>query len=395
MTDHLCPICYESHNGPINGVWPFESSEPCWPVDQIWRWPCGHGVHAKCIAQTRMSLLTLDGPCYVCRHPCHGGALSNFMRAFPFKGLRETLNRVPDDVASPQQVLAEPIPFVAALCCPRIVGPIDGRFETLTGDRRMSYMGKNHSGSLHWTCMTCQREVRFAGLSTVVPPRHACLQHGPMCYVLDAFKTSMGVEQVSRYWSCCDATQQDDVPLPIRHINPPEGVILDTPLINEQGQVVVETIVDSQSEDDLGLEPHERGDRGAPVIPANMEIDGTHEESEDEWGSSDDSGETYPSDADIELEMEMDGVYRSAAAAENQTDAENVMDDADAPRLLEDDLLAELIPPAGYRYPAVIAVPAVITPRDIDEVAHMERMLQSYDTTEDEFALEAMLSQYE
>ena len=237
--------------------------------------------------------------------------------------------------------------------------------------------------------MTCQREVRFAGLSTVVPPRHACLQHGPMCYVLDAFKTSMGVEQVSRYWSCCDATQQDDVPLPIRHINPPEGVILDTPLINEQGQVVVETIVDSQSEDDLGLEPHERGDRGAPVIPANMEIDGTHEESEDD--SSDDSGETYPSDADIELEMEMDGTYRSAAAAENQTDAENVMDDADAPRLLEDDLLAELIPPAGYRH----SVPAVITPEDIDEVAQMERILQSYDTAEEEIALEAMLSQYE
>ena len=210
-----------------------------------------------------------------------------------------------------------------------------------------------------------------------------------MCYVLDAFKTNMGVEHVGRYWSCCDATQQDDVPLPIRHINPPEGVILDTPLINEQGQVVVETIVDSQSEDDLGLEPHERGDRGAPVIPANMEIDGTHEESEDD--SSDDSGETYPSDADIELEMEMDGTYRSAAAAENQTDAENVMDDADAPRLLEDDLLAELIPPAGYLH----SVPAVIIPGGIDEVAQMERMLQSYDTTEEEFALEAMLSQYE
>lgn len=205
-----------------------------------------------------------------------------------------------------------------------------------------------------------------------------------MCYVLDAFKTSMGVEQVSRYWSCCDATQQDDVPLPIRHINPPEGVILDTPLINEQGQVMVETIVDSQSEDDLGLEPHERGDRGAPVIPANMEIDGTHEESEDD--SSDDSGETYPSDADIELDMDMHRAFRAAAAAENQTDAENVMDDADAPRLLEDDLLTRRMQGT---------VPAVITPRDIDEVAHMERMLQSYDTTEDEFALEAMLSQYE
>ena len=238
--------------------------------------------------------------------------------------------------------------------------------------------------------MTCQREVRFAGLSTVVPPRHACLQHGPMCYVLDAFRSGV-VEHVGRYWSCCDATQQDDVPLPIRHMYPPEGFILDTPLINEQGQVMVETIVDSQSEDDLGLEPHERGDRGAPVIPANMEIDGTHEESEDEWGSSDDSGETYPSDADIELDMDMDRAFRAAAAAENQTDAENVMDDADAPRLLEDDLLAELIPPAGYLH----SVPAVITPRDIDEVAHMERMLQSYDTTEDEFALEAMLSQYE
>ena len=214
-----------------------------------------------------------------------------------------------------------------------------------------------------------------------------------MCYVLDAFKTSMGVEQVSRYWSCCDATQQDDVPLPIRHMYPPEGIILDTPLINEQGQVVVETIVDSQSEDDLGLEPHERGDRGAPVIPANMEIDGTLDELTSADGSSDDTGETYPSDADIELEMEMDGIdgYRSAAAAENQMPAENVMDDADAPRLLEDDLLAELIPPAGYRH----SVPAVITPEDIDEVAQMERILQSYDTTEEEFALEAMLSQYE
>jgi diadenosine tetraphosphatase ApaH/serine/threonine PP2A family protein phosphatase len=148
MTDHLCPICYESHNGPINGVWPFASSEPCWPVDQIWRWPCGHGVHAKCIAQTRLSLLTLDGPCYVCRHPCHGGALSNFVRAFPFKGLVETLNRVPDDVASPQQVLAEPIPFVAALCCPRIVGPIDLHDMPTRGSLCWTFHGCSSS-----TCM--------------------------------------------------------------------------------------------------------------------------------------------------------------------------------------------------------------------------------------------------
>ena len=89
--------------------------------------------------------------------------------------------------------------------------------------------------------------------------------------------------------------------------------------------------------------------------------------------------------------MDMDRAFRSAAAAENQTDAENVMYDADAPRLLEDDLLAELIPPAGYRH----SVPAVITPEDTDEVVQMERILQSYDTAEEEIALEAMLSQYQ
>jgi hypothetical protein len=80
----------------------------------------------------------------------------------------------------------------------------------------MSYMGWNHAGSMSWTCMTCHREVHLEALPRVT---HACLVHGPMCYVLDSIvDPNAMINTQARYWSCCDATQQDDVPLPISHL---------------------------------------------------------------------------------------------------------------------------------------------------------------------------------
>ncbi len=207
MDDH-CPICFEAHNDG--------SRSP------IWRWPCGHGVHAGCIAQTRASLLTIKGPCYVCRQDCHDGALDNFKRAFPLLTNYQVLEQVPDDVVEMPLVH---IPYVSALCCPRLVGPIDGRFVELPGDRRMKYMGLNNARAMSWTCMTCHRDVLLQEIPRVT---HACLQHGPMCFVIACLpQTPPGSQWGSRledyvtlYWSCCDPTQQDEPPLPIRHLYP-------------------------------------------------------------------------------------------------------------------------------------------------------------------------------
>ena len=210
MDDH-CPICFEAHNDG--------SRSP------IWRWPCGHGVHAGCIAQTRASLLTIKGQCYVCRQDCHDGALDNFKRAFPFLTNYQVLEQVPDDVVEMPLVH---IPYVSALCCPRLAGPIDGRFVELPGDRRMKYMGLNNARAMSWTCMTCHRDVLLQEIPRVT---HACLRHGPMCYVLDLMPQGLPGANVfhrgsrledfaSLYWSCCDATQEDEPPLPIRHLYP-------------------------------------------------------------------------------------------------------------------------------------------------------------------------------
>ena len=195
----------------------------CQPCSPIWRWPCGHGVHAGCIAQTRVSLLTVNGPCYVCRHACHNGALDNFKRAFPFMGLSQILDQVPDDEPLGQVPQAY-IPNVAALCCPRLAF-VDGTFVTLPSDRRMSYMGMDPRGLMSWTCMTCHKDVH---LREIPRDPHACFLHGPMCYVLEVFPPL-----VRRHWSCCNATQQDDSPLPIDHLRP------DMPIDHYQGDMPI------------------------------------------------------------------------------------------------------------------------------------------------------------
>jgi hypothetical protein len=231
MDDH-CPICFEAHNG---GGPPAMQPVVCQPCSPIWRWPCGHGVHAGCIAQTRASLLTVNGPCYVCRHACHNGALDNFKRAFPFWQLSQILDQVPDDEPLGQVPQAY-IPNVAALCCPRLAF-VDGTFETLPNDRRMSYMGLCGPGGLmSWTCMTCHKDVH---LQEIPRAAHACFQHGPMCYVLEVFPQlpppPLGPaachyrdNYARRYWSCCNEEQQGDSPLPIDHLRPGWG---DMPIV--------------------------------------------------------------------------------------------------------------------------------------------------------------------
>ena len=217
--DDLCPICFESHNGGGPAMPPM----PAAPVKQIWRWPCGHGVHYACIAQSRASLLTINGPCYVCRHACHVGALDNFKRAVPFMHLNRLLDQVPDEPLREEPVVH--IPRIAALCCPRLAGPFEpnGNFEALPTDRRMSYMGLLATGHT-WTCMTCHTELVWPEVPGWPPDwPHECIQHGRACYVLDLLPRDTPVPRqvwrIGRYFSCCNV-ERDDVPLPVQHFYP-------------------------------------------------------------------------------------------------------------------------------------------------------------------------------
>ena len=170
-----------------------------------WRWPCFHLVHVQCVAQSRTSLLSLRGPCFVCRQPAAANALEDFQIAFP-SSVATALQQHP---AEPQGIAYQPplTPLITPLCCPRLIpGARDGEFVPLACDRRMRYMGRI-GGSMSWMCFTCHRQHQMEE-----DPWHnnVCPQHGMMAYVIDGDH---------RYFSCCDwEHDESDVPMPINHI---------------------------------------------------------------------------------------------------------------------------------------------------------------------------------
>ena len=168
-----------------------------------------------------MSLSGLDsirGPCYVCKAPSHPDAMEMFLKTFPHSASFALRMRpfAPSPPPSPVQAgLADDIPIVP-LCCARVLGPIDGEFVSIPGDRRMRYVGVN--GGLSWVCLQCDREVHNPPLppeltswmvsGRIGAPTHRCPDHGQMCYVMDGWR---------RYFSCC-TFEHGDVPLPIQHL---------------------------------------------------------------------------------------------------------------------------------------------------------------------------------
>ena len=48
-----------------------------------WRWPCGHGIHMRCVTKNRASLLSIAKPCCLCKTESSPGALTSFHRMFP------------------------------------------------------------------------------------------------------------------------------------------------------------------------------------------------------------------------------------------------------------------------------------------------------------------------
>jgi len=427
--DDQCPICFEAHNG---GGPPAMQPVVCQPCSPIWRWPCGHGVHAGCIAQTRTSLLTVNGPCYVCRHACHKGALDNFKRAFPFMGLSQILDQVPDDEPLGQVPQAY-IPNVAALCCPRLAGPFDGAFVALPSDRRMSYMGMGPRGLMSWTCMTCHKETHLQEIPRVA---HACLQHGPMCYVLEVFPQlpppPLGPaacpyrdNYARRYWSCCNATQQGDSPLPIDHLHPGD----DRPFRNQDPMMAadIESIEDSIPDEDSFPDrsmDHSSVD-GSEIDVDGSEIEAVLEEAAIEeaaivqmryMGYMGDDAE-IPEAAITEAEIaaateeaaieeaswyEIDGTER--VLARDPIARDDVLASGDRPPwnpIARDALFGDDVPMRMMMDDVPMRRIQIAMMDDPDEPFHtgaevemFQRIVRDYETAEEQIAMEALLSGY-
>ena len=197
-----CSICQE----------PFVGFRQC----AEWFWPCGHGVHARCLTVNQAALRSIDGPCFICRQDAYPGARSNFERTFP-ELIEEVPAEAPSHEAPPAEVPAEApahavrIPNVAALCCPRILFA-DGIFVE-QNDRRMEYMGLDGNGSMHWTCLSCDGGMALNVLPTS-DPVWSCPQHGRMCYVMDR-RLLDGLP----FWSCCDRRDnRNEMPFPLSHM---------------------------------------------------------------------------------------------------------------------------------------------------------------------------------
>ena len=198
-----CSICQEPFLG--------------FPQCEKWFWPCGHGVHARCLTVSQAALRSVDGPCFTCRLDAYPGARSNFIETFP-ELIQELLAEIQSHEAPPAEVPAEApahamrIPNVAALCCPRVL-LVDGIFEEQINDRRMEYMGLDGNGSMHWTCLSCDGVMALNGLPTSDPVR-SCPQHGRMCYVMDR-RLLDGLP----FWSCCDRRDnRNEMPFPLSHM---------------------------------------------------------------------------------------------------------------------------------------------------------------------------------
>ena len=140
---------------------------------------------------------------------------------------------------------------------------------------------------------------------------------------------------INRYFSCADWSLADDVPMPVAH----DVIVLDGPMIPRRHYI---------PPNDLDL----------PRSPWYHE------------------GETlYIDPGDIE-----------PAYAEQENDPE----EADEP------MHDEMAPAEGDINPVALMFEEIAPAEvDIDAVAMMQRLVDSYDTAEEQIAMEAMLSQYE
>ena len=223
--ENSCTICQEPFLG--------------FPQCEKWFWPCGHGVHARCLTVSQAALRSVDGPCFTCRLDAYPGARSNFIETFP-ELIQELLAEIQSHEAPPAEVPAEApahamrIPNVAALCCPRILFA-DGIFVEQS-DRRMEYMGLDGNGSMHWTCLSCDGVMALNGLPTSDPVR-SCPQHGRMCYVMDR-RLLDGLP----FWSCCDRRDnQNEMPFPLSHMR------------NLVGSELPIVVIDDSNSDEMSL----------------------------------------------------------------------------------------------------------------------------------------------
>ena len=213
-----------------------------------WFWPCGHGVHARCLTVSQAALRSVDGPCFTCRLDAYPGARSNFIETFP-ELIQELLAEIQSHEAPPAEVPAEApahamrIPNVAALCCPRVL-LVDGIFEEQINDRRMEYMGLDGNGSMHWTCLSCDGGMALNGLPTS-DPVWSCPQHGRMCYVMDR-RLLDGLP----FWSCCDRRDnRNEMPFPLSHMRNLVGSELPIMVISDSSGDEDEMSIDDSSDE--------------------------------------------------------------------------------------------------------------------------------------------------
>ena len=111
--------------------------------------------------QSQASVSRMEDPCFQCRTPAYPG----LRRSFAIVYGADIMSMVPPAATThaptedhPVPANAVRIPRVAALCCPRVVGPIDGEFFRVADDRRMTYMGVETVGGAmrptsSWTFM--------------------------------------------------------------------------------------------------------------------------------------------------------------------------------------------------------------------------------------------------
>ena len=208
-----CPICLEAFDDHVFSLCPRWAGP--FPV-RLLCWPCGHRVHLDCMLQSQASVSRMEDPCFQCRTPAYPG----LRRSFAIVYGADIMSMVPPAATThaptedhPVPANAVRIPRVAALCCPRVVGPIDGEFFRVADDRRMTYMGvETVGGAMRWSCLSCGKHLWLMDLPPLGP---SCGLHGAMCFVLD-WITGIGLQE---YWTCTDDRfTRNDVPLPIRHL---------------------------------------------------------------------------------------------------------------------------------------------------------------------------------
>ena len=154
-----CPICLEAFDDHVFSLCPRWAGP--FPV-RLLCWPCGHRVHLDCILQNQASVSSAEAPCFQCRTPAYTGVRGIFA---DMPGA-DIMSRVPAATTPHGPAEDHPVPAnavrtprVAALCCHRVVGPIDGRFLPIADDRRMTFMGLDgragampHAGAMHGRC---------------------------------------------------------------------------------------------------------------------------------------------------------------------------------------------------------------------------------------------------